>query len=149
MCGIAGFYHKEKNYRERVEYYRSILGAMYKELHHRGEDDEGIYLSNHCGLAHSRLSIVDIGGGHQPMIRRKEGRTCGIVYNGELYNTKELRDMLKIRGCEFTTDSDTEVILSGVMEMGPEFVKKMNGIFAFAVWDSWDRSSTYSVILWE
>lgn len=136
MCGIAGFYHKEKDYRERAEYYRSLLTAMHEALWHRGPDDEGIYLSRHCGLAHSRLSIIDIQGGHQPMIRSKDGRTCAIVYNGELYNTKELRQMLEIRGCQFTTSSDTEVILTGVMEMGPEFVKKMNGIFAFAVWDT-------------
>lgn len=136
MCGIAGFYHKEKDYRERAEYYRSLLTAMHEALWHRGPDDEGIYLSRHCGLAHSRLSIIDIQGGHQPMVRNKDGRTCAIVYNGELYNTEELRQMLEIRGCQFTTSSDTEVILSGVMEMGPEFVKKMNGIFAFAVWDT-------------
>ena len=135
MCGIAGFYHKEKDYRERAEYYRSLLTAMHKALWHRGPDDEGIYLSRHCGLAHSRLSIIDIQGGHQPMIRNKDGRTCAIVYNGELYNTEELRQMLEVRGCQFTTSSDTEVILTGVMEMGPEFVKKMNGIFAFAIWD--------------
>lgn len=136
MCGIAGFYHKEKDYRERAEYYRSLLTAMHEALWHRGPDDEGIYLSRHCGLAHSRLSIIDIQGGHQPMVRNKDGRTCAIVYNGELYNTEELRQMLEIRGCQFTTSSDTEVILTGVMEMGPEFVKKMNGIFAFAVWDT-------------
>lgn len=136
MCGIAGFYHKEKDYRERAEYYRSLLTAMHEALWHRGPDDEGIYLSRHCGLAHSRLSIIDIQGGHQPMVRNKDGRTCAIVYNGELYNTEELCQMLEIRGCQFTTSSDTEVILTGVMEMGPEFVKKMNGIFAFAVWDT-------------
>lgn len=136
MCGIAGFYHKEKDYRERAEYYRSLLTAMHGALWHRGPDEEGIYLSRHCGLAHSRLSIIDIQGGHQPMIRNKDGRTCAIVYNGELYNTEELRQMLQIRGCQFTTSSDTEVILTGVMEMGVEFVKKMNGIFAFAIWDS-------------
>lgn len=136
MCGIAGFYHKEKDYRERTEYYRSLLTSMHEALWRRGPDDEGIYLSRHCGLSHSRLSIIDLAGGHQPMIRSRDGRTCGIVYNGELYNTAELRQMLQIRGCQFTTTSDTEVILTGIMEIGPEFVKKMNGIFAFAVWDS-------------
>lgn len=139
MCGIAGFYHKEKDYRERAKYYRSLLIAMHEAVRHRGPDDAGIYLSRHCGLAHSRLSIIDIKGGHQPMIRSKDGRTCAIVYNGELYNTRELRQMLKIRGCQFTTDSDTEVILTGVMELGAEFVKKMNGIFAFAIWDSTEQ----------
>lgn len=134
MCGIAGFYHKEKNYQERAEYYRAILSAMYKEMYQCGEE-EGICLSLHCGLAHSRRPAAKSGGESQPMLRSREGRTCGIVYDGALYNAKELRELLKIRGCEFTTEDDMEVVLAGVMEMGPEFVRKMNGVFAFAVWD--------------
>lgn len=126
MCQIAGFYHKEKNYRERVEYYRSLLSAMCQKQYHAGAEEHGIYLTEHCGMAQN----------HQPMICRKEGRTCGIVYDGELYNAKELREVLRSRGCQFVTDSETEIILLGIMELGPEFVKKMNGVFAFAVWDS-------------
>ncbi|MEG0961498.1 MAG: asparagine synthase (glutamine-hydrolyzing) [Lachnospiraceae bacterium] len=136
MCGIAGFYHREQNYREQAQRYRLRLKAMHQALQNRGPEDFGIYLSNHCGLSHSRLSIIDITGGHQPMMRSREGRTVGIVYNGELYNAKELRCLLEEKGCHFTTTSDTEVVLLGIMTEGPEFVKRLNGIFAFAIWDA-------------
>lgn len=136
MCGIAGFYHRERDYGEQEQHYRSLLGRMHQELWRRGPDDAGIYLAKHCGLSHSRLSIIDISGGHQPMLRTAGGKTCGIAYNGELYNGKELRGLLESRGWVFATDCDTEVILLGFMEFGPEFAAKMNGIFAFAVYDS-------------
>ncbi|MCI9060329.1 MAG: asparagine synthase (glutamine-hydrolyzing), partial [Lachnospiraceae bacterium] len=136
MCGIAGFYHREKDYEENEMHYRSLLNAMHRELWRRGPDDAGTCLTKHCGLSHSRLSIIDIAGGHQPMVRTAGGRTCMIVYNGELYNGSELRSLLKERGWTFATSCDTEVILLGFMEFGPEFVKRLNGIFAFAVFDS-------------
>lgn len=136
MCGIAGFYHREKDYEVYGTQYRSILANMHQKLWHRGPDDSGIYLAKHCGLSHSRLSIIDISGGHQPMVRTEGGRTCSIVYNGELYNGEELRTLLKKRGWKFTTTCDTEIILLGFMEFGAEFVKKLNGIFAIAVFDS-------------
>ena len=136
MCGIAGFYHKEKDYKSYGMHYRSILTAMHRELWRRGPDDAGIFLAKRCGLSHSRLSIIDISGGRQPMARTVGERTCTIVYNGELYNTAELRDALKKRGWKFETACDTEVILLGYMEFGPGFVKQLNGIFAFAVYDS-------------
>ena len=69
MCGIAGFYHRERDYGEQEQHYRSLLGRMHQELWRRGPDDAGIYLAKHCGLSHSRLSIIDISGGHQPMLR--------------------------------------------------------------------------------
>ena len=97
MCGIAGFYHREKDYEKDGTYYRSILVAMHEKLQRRGPDDAGIYLSGHCGLSHSRLSIIDLSGGHQPMARRAGERTCAIVYNGELYNARELREELMER----------------------------------------------------
>lgn len=140
MCGIAGFYHREKNYEEHGTYYRSILTDMHEELWRRGPDDAGIYLNGHCGLSHSRLSIIDITGGHQPMACTAGGKTCAVVYNGELYNTKELREMLKGRGWKFATTCDTEVILLGFMEFGAEFVKQLNGIFAFAIFDSQEET---------
>lgn len=111
MCGIAGFYHRERDYGEQEQHYRSLLGRMHQELWRRGPDDAGIYLAKHCGLSHSRLSIIDISGGHQPMLRTAGGKTCGIAYNGELYNGKELRGLLESRGWVFATDCDTEVIL--------------------------------------
>lgn len=136
MCGIAGFYHREKNYGENEMHYYLLLEKMHQTLQRRGPDDAGVYLTRHCGLSHSRLSIIDIAGGHQPMVRTAGEKTCAIVYNGELYNGEELRSLLKERGCVFETTCDTEVILLGFMEFGPEFVKKLNGIFAFAVFDS-------------
>ena len=113
MCGIAGFYQKEKDYKSYGMHYRSILTAMHRELWRRGPDDAGIFLAKRCGLSHSRLSIIDISGGRQPMARTVGERTCTIVYNGELYNTAELRDALKKRGWKFETACDTEVILLG------------------------------------
>ncbi len=136
MCGIAGFYHREKDYGENESYYRTLLTGMHQELWRRGPDDAGIYLAKHCGFSHSRLSIIDISGGHQPMVRTAGGKTCSIVYNGELYNGKELRKMLQNRGWTFGTSCDTEVILLGFMEFGPECVKQLNGIFAFGLYDS-------------
>lgn len=135
MCGIAGFYHREKDYGKDGTYYRSILVAMHEELSRRGPDDAGVYLSGQCGLSHSRLSIIDLSGGHQPMIRRQGERVCAIAYNGELYNAKELRGELKDKGWCFETSCDTEVILLGFMEYGVEIASKLNGIFAFAILD--------------
>lgn len=135
MCGIAGFYSKEIDYEKHGTYYKNILEQMHLLQKHRGPDEHGIHLSGCCGLAHARLSIIDLKNGRQPMCRQAGDCTYGIVYNGELYNTKELRDSLILRGCRFLTESDTEVILTGFMEYGPEFVKRMNGIFAFAISD--------------
>ncbi len=135
MCGIAGFYHRQRDYEKDGAYYRSILVTMHEKLHRRGPDEAGIYLSGPCGLSHSRLSIIDLALGHQPMVKRIGGRTCAIAYNGELYNTKELRADLKKKGWRFETSCDTEVILLGFMEYGPEIAEKLNGIFAFAIVD--------------
>ena len=140
MCGIAGFYHKGKDYGAEEAYRCSLLVKMHQELWRRGPDDAGVYLAKHCGLSHSRLAIIDISGGHQPMVRTAKGKTCTIAYNGELYNGKELREMLMGRGWNFATTCDTEVILLGFMEFGPEFVKRLNGIFAVAIYDSGEDS---------
>lgn len=135
MCGIAGFFHAEKNYLEKKEYYERILEAMYQVQLHRGPDEQGLRLTEHTGLSHARLSIIDLANGQQPMLRSVDGHTYGIVYNGEIYNTKELRDWLISRGWSFRTTCDTEVILTGFLESGPDFVKRLNGIFAFAITD--------------
>ncbi|MDD3412824.1 MAG: asparagine synthase (glutamine-hydrolyzing) [Lachnospiraceae bacterium] len=131
MCGIAGFFNAADNYLKKETYYQEILVHMRKSMFHRGPDGCGELLFSKCGLAHSRLSIIDISGGSQPMSRH----SCHIVYNGELYNLKELRNDLELRGCHFDTKSDTEVILMGFLEYGPDFVKKLDGIFAFAIYD--------------
>ncbi|MFT4006269.1 MAG: asparagine synthase (glutamine-hydrolyzing), partial [Lacrimispora sp.] len=135
MCGIAGFYHLKKDYREEKSRYEEILERMSAVQRHRGPDESGSWLFEHGGLSHARLSIIDLTNGQQPMKKTREGKTFGIVYNGEIYNTEELRKDLLERGHLFSTTSDTEVILTGYMEYGPDFVKRLNGIFAFAVMD--------------
>lgn len=136
MCGIAGFYNPHDHYLKEKEHYESVLQAMAERLRHRGLDDAGRWLSEHGGLSHARLSIIDLAGGHQPMVKSGSGQTFAIVYNGELYNTDELRQELMAAGYSFQTSSDTEVILTGYMEYGPDFVKRLNGIFAFAIMDT-------------
>ena len=135
MCGIAGFYSAERHYLSERERYTDLLRIMNAAQRHRGPDDSGIMLADHVGLAHTRLAIIDPDQGRQPMSRTMEGRTWTVVYNGELYNTAELRADLVAKGWTFYTNCDTEVILVGVMEYGAEFVKSLNGIFAFAVYD--------------
>lgn len=108
---------------------------MRTAIAHRGHDQTGEYLNRNIGLAHTRLSIRDLVGGTQPMLRKRDGKTFGIVYNGEIYNAEELKADLLRRGCRFETTCDTEVILCGYMEYGMEVAKKLNGIFAFAIWD--------------
>lgn len=136
MCGIAGFYNPHDHYLKEKEHYESVLQAMAERLRHRGPDDAGRWLSEHGGLSHARLAIIDLAGGHQPMVKSGSGQTFAIVYNGELYNTDELRQELMAAGYSFQTSSDTEVILTGYMEYGPDFVKRLNGIFAFAIMDT-------------
>lgn len=135
MCGIAGFCDHNRNFQKEAPYFRSLLEHMHEALSHRGNDQSGIYLWEHAGLSHARLSIRDITGGGQPMIRQKEGREYGICYNGEIYNTDELSEELRRAGYQFETTSDTEVILYSFMHYGPDFVSRLNGIFAFAIWD--------------
>lgn len=135
MCGITGFCNLKADYTADEHRWLTILKGMRKVLIHRGPDDEGELLATKVGLAHTRLSIIDLNRGHQPMTREKCGCSYTIVYNGELYNTKELRDSLEKLGYGFQTHTDTEVILIGYMEFGTEFIRKMNGIFSFAIWD--------------
>ena len=136
MCGIAGFYNPHDHYLREKEHYESVLASMAERLRHRGPDDSGLWLWEHGGLSHARLSIIDLAGGHQPMLKSNAGQTFSIVYNGELYNTDELRRELTAAGHSFETTSDTEVILTGYIEYGPGFVKRLNGIFAFAIMDT-------------
>ena len=135
MCGISGFCNLHTDFLEREPYYRNILSDMSDALYHRGPDSHGIYLTSHTGFSHTRLAIIDPHGGLQPMTRHYCDADFTIVYNGELYNTKELREELVSHGMTFRTHSDTEVILNGFLFEGPSFVRKMNGIFAFAIYD--------------
>lgn len=139
MCGIAGFYQPEKDYQSTRDYACRILSKMSSMLGHRGPDSSGIWLGKEGGLAHARLAIIDLIGGGQPMIKRLGDQPAAIVYNGELYNTEEVRKDLLHLGYSFETSSDTEVLLNAYLAFGPDFVKRLNGIFAFAVLDSRKR----------
>ncbi|EJN02158.1 asparagine synthase (glutamine-hydrolyzing) [Phyllobacterium sp. YR531] len=129
MCGIAGYFASDGVYQNG----HSLLGSMVGEIAHRGPDENGIYVDQHAGLGHRRLSIVGLGDGQQPMTNAAGNLV--ISYNGEAFNYVELRDDLIAQGHVFRTTSDTEVILHLYEEMGPDCVKKINGDFAFALWD--------------
>lgn len=135
MCGIAGFCNPFTKYADEEGKWRGILEKMNQVQKRRGPDDEGTYLNKGCGLAHVRLSIIDLVTGHQPMIKKAASRECAIVYNGEIYNMNELKKELQNEGACFDTASDTEVILEGYMLHGVDYIKKLNGIFAIAIWD--------------
>lgn len=136
MCGIAGFYNTDMDYTADAPRWNQVLKDMNQAQKRRGPDDEGTYLQPHCGLAHVRLEIIDLVTGKQPMIRKAHGRECAIVFNGEIYNMHELKAQLQAEGAQFCTSSDTEVILTGYMLHGRDYIKKLNGIFAIAIWDS-------------
>lgn len=132
MCGIAGW----ASFRDDLSRQERIISKMTNRLIHRGPDDEGIFLSQHAVLGHRRLIVVDPDGGKQPMTRSYKGKNYTIIYNGELYNTSELRRTLKSQGHTFyTRNSDTETLLTAYIEWGAKCLPKLNGIFAFAVWD--------------
>lgn len=134
MCGIAGFCNNRENYTLAKEKWSHVLMKMNQVQSHRGPDDNGWYLGKKCGLGHVRLAVLDPVSGQQPVIR-KEDSDCVIVYNGELYNLPKLRKELEEQGVSFETKSDAEVVLAGYRLYGEEFIKQMNGIFAFAVWE--------------
>jgi len=136
MCGIAGWveWGRDMTAEQRV------LKAMGDTLACRGPDDEGVWASGPAGFAHRRLVVVEPAGSVQPMIRYRGDNAYTLVYNGELYNTEELRRELQARSYTFRSHSDTEVLLVSYMEWGPTSVEKFNGIFAFAVWSEADQS---------
>lgn len=136
MCSISGFYHPLADYSANFAEYQQILEHMTKTLRHRGPDDSRYLLSNRCGLAHTRLSIIDLKNGSQPMEYTVDGFSYQIAYNGEIYNLPVLKRELLRLGYTFRTTSDTEVLLLSFLEYGPDFVRRIDGIFSFAVYDS-------------
>lgn len=135
MCGISGFYQYNADFTNDAPYYNDILKKMTQVLVHRGPDDHGTILSKHCGLAHTRLSIIDLVSGAQPMTKTLSSYGYHIVYNGEIYNTAELKRKLNNCGIKQSTTSDTEILLQSFLEFGASFVHDVNGIFAFAIYD--------------
>lgn len=133
MCGICGIFSLSG---KPVD--KDLLNKMAAIMAHRGPDGEGHYISDSVGLGHRRLSIIDLAGGAQPI--SNEDDTLHIVFNGEIYNFIELREELEGKGHLFRTRSDTEVIIHGYEEWGNDCVNRFNGIFAFALWNSKNKS---------
>ncbi len=131
MCGIAGILYHDPAHPP------ADLGASLEAIRHRGPDDTGIYTDGSLAIGMNRLSIIDLGGGHQPM-SDASGRYW-IVFNGEIYNYPELRAELAAQGYPFRTTSDTEVVLAGYGCWGEEVLRRLNGMFAFALWDRQER----------
>src|SRR5277367_3782035 len=132
MCGIAGMVGSERGGVEAATIHR-----MCQSIVHRGPDEEGIFVKDGAGLGVRRLSIIDLAGGRQPVFN--EDKTICVVYNGEIYNFPELRRELESRGHHFYTHADTEVIVHLYEDMGRDCVKKLRGMFAFAIYDCCNR----------
>src|SRR2546429_7284794 len=133
MCGIAGIVRSDG-----AQIDRDLLARMTDAIRHRGPDDDGFYFGDGVGLAMRRLSIIDLKGGHQPI--HNSDRTAWIVFNGEIYNYRDLRKQLEARGHQFYTDSDTEAIVAAYDEYGTDCPKYLRGMFAFAIWDERAKS---------
>lgn len=132
MCGIVGFV----NYKKELPNKKNVLNNMVQILQKRGPDEEGLYLNKNVALGHKRLIVIDPQGGKQPMIERYSLGEYVIVYNGQIYNTKELRNTLLENGFTFFSHSDTEVLLKSYIYYGKDVVNHLNGIFAFAIWNT-------------
>lgn len=123
MCGICGFNYKDKK----------IIELMNNEIKHRGPDGDGFHIDDHVSLGHRRLSIIDLKGGKNP-IYDEDGNIC-IMFNGEIYNYRELGPDLEKKGHKFSTHADTEVVLHGYEEYGYDILTKLNGMFSFCIYD--------------
>ncbi|WP_374721193.1 asparagine synthase (glutamine-hydrolyzing) [Peribacillus tepidiphilus] len=131
MCGITGWVDLKRNVKKE-----EIVNKMTETLRKRGPDDSNVWYDTHACFGHKRLTVVDPVGGKQPMTREKNGNRFTICYNGELYNTEDIRKELLLKGYSFKGHSDTEVLLTSFIEWKEKCVDLLNGIFAFAVWDS-------------
>lgn len=134
MCGIAGILQKQAQPAVAAE----TLVRMRDVMTHRGPDDAGVYVDAEIGLCHRRLSIIGLSTGHQPMADASE--RYWIVFNGEIYNYRDVRKTLEQAGYAFRTESDTEVIINAYAAYGKDCVQHLNGMFAFAIWDRQTRS---------
>lgn len=133
MCGIVGF----TNFNRNMTYEESnkIIENMNKKLYRRGPDEQGLYVKNNIAIGHKRLIVIDPEGGKQPMCCKYQGSDYAITYNGQIYNTVELKKTLEEKGITFETHSDTEILLKAFIYYGYDVAKHLNGIFAFAVWN--------------
>ncbi|HEX8784923.1 MAG TPA: asparagine synthetase B, partial [Telluria sp.] len=129
MCGIVGIFDTHGT--RDIE--RAALHRMNESQHHRGPDEGELYLEKGLGMGHRRLSVIDVATGQQPL--RNAAGDAVVVFNGEIYNYRLLRDELIALGHVFRTKSDTEVVLQAWIAWGADCVRKLRGMFAFAVWD--------------
>jgi len=129
MCGITGIVYRDSHRSAEVETIRSMCDAIV----HRGPDDQGQFVDGSVGIGMRRLSIIDLSGGHQPMFNDDE--SIGIVFNGEIFNCNELRKELESHGHRFRSHSDTEVLVRGYEQWGDKLPERLNGMFAFSVFD--------------
>jgi asparagine synthase (glutamine-hydrolysing) len=134
MCGITGWVSYQRDLTSERE--RATLEAMTETMALRGPDAGGSWVDRHAGLGHRRLAVIDLAGGAQPMTAETAAGPVALVYSGETYNYRELRDELGRRGHAFRTESDTEVVLRGYLEWGTAVAERLNGMYAFAIWDS-------------
>ncbi|MGW1430447.1 asparagine synthase (glutamine-hydrolyzing) [Streptomyces sp. NPDC002431] len=133
MCGIVGWVSFDRDLRAAEQV--TAVEAMTETMACRGPDDQGVWNAPHASLGHRRLAIIDLPGGRQPMSAGTPEGAVALVYSGEAYNYTELREELLARGHRFTTDSDTEVVLRGYLEWGEHLAERLNGMYAFAIWD--------------
>src|SRR3954469_7288555 len=129
MCGIAGIFDLKSP--DAID--TALVRRMTNAIAHRGPDGDGVHVGNGVGLGHRRLAIIDLAGGQQPMFNAD--RSIAIVYNGEIYNYRELIAELTSLGCVFQTRSDTEVVIHAWDKWGEDCVKRFRGMFAFALHD--------------
>lgn len=132
MCGIAGWVDYERDLTQE----REVAQRMTNTMARRGPDAEGLWLSPRAAMGHRRLAIIDLEGGRQPMIATENGAPVAVlIYTGEVYNFRELRAELEGLGHRFETRSDTEIVLHAYLQWGASFPERLNGMFAFAIWD--------------
>ncbi|MEU6884822.1 asparagine synthase (glutamine-hydrolyzing) [Streptomyces viridosporus] len=136
MCGIAGWV----DWNQILKHREDVIAAMTETMAPRGPDAQGTWLSDHAALGHRRLAVIDIEGGRQPMVRTgRGGGQVVVTFSGEIYNFRELRAELRSHGAHFSTRSDTEVLLAAYLHWGADFVHRLNGMYAFALWDERTR----------
>jgi asparagine synthase (glutamine-hydrolysing) len=135
MCGITGWVGYSRDLRQE----RRTIDAMTETMACRGPDASGVWTDQNAALGHRRLAVIDLPGGAQPMAIPTPNGDVAMVYSGEAYNFKELRNELEAAGHRFTTSSDTEVVLRGYLQWGDSLADRLNGMYAFAIWDARDR----------
>src|SRR5579864_2982421 len=138
MCGIAGFVESDAASNPLAEVARAeLIHRMCDVIRHRGPDDAGVFVDRGVALGMRRLSIIDLASGHQPI--HNEDETIWIVFNGEIYNFPALRRELEAAGHRFYTNTDTEAIVHAYEQWGTDSVRRLRGMFGFAIWDSKSR----------